>query len=225
MARMVSSIAFVTLVATSTHGFAPVNSSSRKRPLALRPASSTLAPPLHSTVIDQNQLPFFLDFVEQPVPIKMEPVLKKAVPKPKAGGAHNQEGIFSPFVVAAKKVIGDEKLNKVRAKVISMHSDVITNFVETSDTRVGSAVLKNLFELADANKNGKIEQDELATALQALGFSWLQNKQTQGIFQRADLDADGAIDLKEFMKEAPKTLRTNLIKLAKKNGGELGFLA
>jgi hypothetical protein len=27
------------------------------------------------------------------------------------------------------------------------------------------------------------------------------------------------------MQEAPKTLRTNLIKLAKKNGGELGLLA
>jgi len=223
---MISSIAFVALFATSAHGFAPVDSSSRKRPLALLPASSTLAaPPLRATVVDQDQLPFFLDFVEKPVPIKVEPVVKKAAPKPKAGGAHKQEGIFSPFVMAAKKVVGDEKLNKVRANVISKHSDVITNFVETSDTRVGSAVLKNLFELADANKNGKIEQDELATALQALGFSWLQNKQTQGIFQRADLDADGAIDLEEFMKEAPKTLRTNLIKLAKKNGGELGFLS
>jgi Ca2+-binding EF-hand superfamily protein len=61
--------------------------------------------------------------------------------------------------------------------------------------------------------------------LQLLGFSWLQSKQIQGIFQRADLDDNGAIDFDEFMKEAPKTLRTNLIKLAKKNGGDMGLLA
>ena len=29
----------------------------------------------------------------------------------------------------------------------------------------------------------------------------------------------------EFMQEAPKTLRTNLIKLAKTNGNDLGFLS
>lgn len=29
----------------------------------------------------------------------------------------------------------------------------------------------------------------------------------------------------QFVKDAPRTLRTNLIKLAKKNGHDLGFLA
>jgi hypothetical protein len=53
----------------------------------------------------------------------------------------------------------------------------------------------------------------------------LQSKQIQGIFKRADLDENGSIDFDEFMKEAPKTLRTNLIKLAKKNGDGMGLLS
>jgi hypothetical protein len=32
------------------------------------------------------------------------------------------------------------------------------------------------------------------------------------------------IDFEEFCKETPKTLRTNMIKLAKQNGNDLGFL-
>ena len=35
----------------------------------------------------------------------------------------------------------------------------------------------------------------------------------------------GVIDYEEFVKEAPKTLKTNLVKLAKNNGAELGFLS
>ena len=35
----------------------------------------------------------------------------------------------------------------------------------------------------------------------------------------------GVIDYDEFVKEAPKTLKTNLVKLAKNNGAELGFLS
>ena len=33
------------------------------------------------------------------------------------------------------------------------------------------------------------------------------------------------IDFEEFVKETPKTLRTSLVKLAKSNGHDLGFLA
>ena len=37
--------------------------------------------------------------------------------------------------------------------------------------------------------------------------------------------AAGVIDYEEFVNEAPKTLKTNLVKLAKNNGAELGFLS
>jgi len=33
------------------------------------------------------------------------------------------------------------------------------------------------------------------------------------------------IDFEEFVKETPKTLRVSLVKLAKQNGHDLGFLA
>ncbi|KAL7455042.1 hypothetical protein ACHAWC_006623 [Mediolabrus comicus] len=89
----------------------------------------------------------------------------KAAPK-KKNPAH-KEGIFSPLVIAAGTILGPEQLNKIRAKVISLHSDIIN---------------------------------------------------------RADVNGDGMISLEEFMDEAPKTLKTNLVKLAKNNGGDMGLL-
>ena len=150
------------------------------------------------------------------------PQPKKA---PKQTPQKHNTGVLSPVVLLAKDVLGDDRLNKIRAKAISLHSDVIASFVELADTPVGSAFLKTLFNAADVNHNGKIEEEELAKALKTLGFDWLKEKQVHGIFERADLDHNGMLDLEEWMREAPKTLRTNLIKLAKKNGGELGLLA
>ena len=42
--------------------------------------------------------------------------------------------------------------------------------------------------------------------------------------KRADEDDNCVIDYDEFVKGA-KTLKTNLVKLAKNNGAELGFLS
>lgn len=149
---------------------------------------------------------------------------KAASAKTAKGGAAHSEGIFSPVVKAVKVVLGEEQLNKVRAKAISTHSDVISSFVSTAEWPAGQAALKALFTVADKNGSGLIEEEELVTAFNALGFTWLKEKQVQGILKRADTDENGVIDLNEWMTEAPKTLRTNLTKLAKKNGGELGFL-
>ncbi len=179
--------------------------------------------------------PYFIDVLaEQEQSTTMtEPVVKNATTKmkepkkvqsKKGGGAVHQQGIFSPAVLAAKQVLGDEQLNKVRAKAISMHSDVIASFVDTYEWPTGQAALKALFAVADKDGSGTIDEKELNVALHALGFTWLKEKQVKGIFARADTDENGAICLQEFMNEAPKTLRTNLTKLAKKNGGDLGFL-
>ncbi|CAB9501009.1 Calcium binding protein [Seminavis robusta] len=148
------------------------------------------------------------------------PAPKKAAPK-----NNHKEGVFSPLVVFMKEVMGDENLNKLRGKAISVHSNVIGSFVDTSDSRFGDAVLRALFRVADANNDGTISKDELQAAFQSLGFEWLQEKQVQGIFKRADTDGNGTIDMEEWVQEAPKTLRTNLTKLAKKNGSELGLLS
>jgi len=114
-------------------------------------------------------------------------------------------------------------LNKVRGKAIGLHSEVIGNFVDTYDSAFGNAVVQNLFKAIDKNGDDKVDESELYAAFKALGFSWLQEKQVKGIMKRAGGD-DGYIFFEQFKQELPKTLRTNLVKLAKKNGGDLGFL-
>ena len=42
---------------------------------------------------------------------------------------------------------------------------------------------------------------------------------------RLVLSQNCVIDYEEFVEEAPKTLKVNLVKLAKNNGAELGFLS
>ena len=151
--------------------------------------------------------------------------MKKKVVKAKQGnkGSH-KDGVFSPIVYAAKNALGEDRLNKIRAKIISYHSDIIKSFVDTYETPFGQTALVRLFALMDKNRDGTLDKAELAGAFRALGFSWLKEKQVEGILKRADADKNGVIDFEEFAKEAPRTLRTNLVKLAKKNGGEMGLL-
>ncbi|EWM23526.1 hypothetical protein Naga_100940g3 [Nannochloropsis gaditana] len=44
------------------------------------------------------------------------------------GGKVAKFGFFSPAVIVAKIVLGEKKLNKVRGKAISLHSQAITEF-------------------------------------------------------------------------------------------------
>mmetsp|Transcript_28120 Transcript_28120/g.42219 ORF Transcript_28120/g.42219 Transcript_28120/m.42219 type:complete len:244 (+) Transcript_28120:136-867(+) len=148
---------------------------------------------------------------------------KKPAPKKKANAAH-KEGVFSPIVIAAGTLLGPDQLNKVRAKAISIHSDLIKSFVGTSDSAIGQTVLQQLFKYVDADNSGFIDKEELSVALSLLGFRWLKEKQVNGIFDRADKNGDGIISMEEFMDEAPRTLKTNLVKLAKNNGGDMGLL-
>merc|ERR1712232_1163009 len=145
------------------------------------------------------------------------------VMKKKSNPSHT-EGVFSPIVFLAKDIMGDDNLIKSRAKVISMHTDIISSFVNTCETACGNLVLKLLYSIADENKDGSIDDDELKIALHNLGFTWIEDKQLKGIMKRADADGNDVIDFQEFSNEIPRTLRTNLIKLAKKNGGEMGLL-
>eukprot|EP00573_Skeletonema_grethae_P004874 CAMPEP_0201710002 /NCGR_PEP_ID=MMETSP0578-20130828/58399_1 /ASSEMBLY_ACC=CAM_ASM_000663 /TAXON_ID=267565 /ORGANISM="Skeletonema grethea, Strain CCMP 1804" /LENGTH=270 /DNA_ID=CAMNT_0048199005 /DNA_START=213 /DNA_END=1025 /DNA_ORIENTATION=- len=156
-------------------------------------------------------------------PTPVAPQKKSPAPKKKANAAH-KEGIFSPIVVAASTILGQDELNKVRAKAISIHSDLIKSFVGTSDSEFGQGVLQQLFRYVDADNSGYIDKEELSVALSMLGFKWLKDKQVNGIFKRADANGDGIISLEEFLEEAPRTLKTNLVKLAKNNGGDMGLL-
>jgi hypothetical protein len=215
---------------TTTNAFVPSTTTNR----ALTTSSSIYASSVPH--FDRPDQLFFTDDRTQyplneavtntsPVTDIPKTAVKKATAKSGGGGgAVHKQGVFSPIVQMTKMLLGVEKLNKLRAKVISLHSDVISNFVNTSDTALGNIVLRQLFEFADKDKSGMIDETELRAALQTLGFDWLQEKQIKGIFERADIDTNGAIDLDEWMMEAPRTLRTNLIKLAKKNGGDMGLL-
>ena len=167
-----------------------------------------------------------IDAAKMIMDIPPSPVAPKsaAAPNKKKGGNPHKEGVFSPIVVAAGAVLGDEQLNKIRGKVISLHSDLIKSFVDTADSAFGNAVLRQLFNVVDVDKSGYLDKTEVATALNMLGFKWLGEKQVDGIFARADANGDSEISLEEFMVEAPRTLRTNLVKLAKSNGAEMGLL-
>ena len=48
------------------------------------------------------------------------------------GGKMAKFGIFSPAVYAAKIALGEKKLNQVRGKGISLHSQAIGNFCQWS---------------------------------------------------------------------------------------------
>ena len=106
----------------------------------------------------------------------------------------------------------------------------------------------------DKDGNGTLDKEEVKEALQALGFTFIEDGDVDRIFKKADADKNGAwplrertrfvcnarywdpswldlscfaevIDFEEFVKESPKTLRVSLVKLAKQNGHDLGFLA
>ena len=139
------------------------------------------------------------------------------------GGAKN--GIFSPVVRLAKRLVGKERFLSFRGRVIGAHTKVIQAFVDTSDSPFGCLALEKLFEMADLDGDGTIDRDELEKALKKLGFYHLSGAQLDAIMKRADEDDNCVIDYDEFVKEAPKTLKTNLVKLAKNNGAELGFLS
>jgi hypothetical protein len=47
------------------------------------------------------------------------------------GGKMSKFGVFSPAVYAAKLILGESKLNKIRGKAISLHSQAITEWCKT----------------------------------------------------------------------------------------------
>merc|ERR1719197_1245731 len=104
-------------------------------------------------------------------------------------------GIFAPLVKGAKGVMGEKELNKLRGQVIAEHSKVISAFVDTSESAFGQIVLKRMFEAADKDGNGTLDREEIKDALHALGFTFVQEKQIDIIFNRADENDDLVIDI------------------------------
>jgi len=214
--RTVSAITMaLAMAAAPTSAFAPLHVPSSR--LTVVRDASTLS-------MSEDNLPYFLSGQGEERAAPAAPKQPKKANNSKGKAPAHAEGVFSPIVLLAKNALGDDELNKIRAKAIALHSDVIGSFVDTAESSAGKKVLEVLFQLSDKNGDGSIDQKELAEALHSLGFDWLKEKQLTGIFARADTDESGAIDMQEWLSAAPKTLRTNLIKLAKKNGGEMGLL-
>ena len=196
-------------------GLSPSTSAFRMSSVAGESAAENDAPPADAAVSAVSE-------VSATAPAAPDQMKKKK--KPVAGSSAHAEGIFSPAVKASKVLLGEDRLIKIRAKVIGAHSGVIKDFVATSDSEFGQSVLNLLFSTMDKDGNGVLDREELTAGLKALGFTWLKDKQIDGILKRADANGDGVISIEEFCKEAPKTLKTNLVKLAKQNGNDLGFL-
>lgn len=217
----------IILSAASVDAFLPIIQSSGESQICLRSFVGETpyfldeaTPPTtnESTLKDET-----LAMKAEQIKTESKPKVAKTIKKVADKGKHT-EGIFSPLVYALKGAMGKDKFLKVRGKVISLHSGVIKDFVDTYDTNFGMNVLVKLFAIADKDGNGSIDKEELALAFETLGFSWLKEKETEKIFDRADKDKNGQIDFDEFVQETPKTLKTHLVKLAKKNGDEMGFL-
>ncbi|CAI9769120.1 unnamed protein product [Fraxinus pennsylvanica] len=66
-----------------------------------------------------------------------------------------------------------------------------------------SEELRQVFDIFDANKDGKISPEEYKAILKAIGNGKFVMKEVQKIFEVVDLDGDGFIDFKEF-EEAQK---------------------
>jgi hypothetical protein len=141
-------------------------------------------------------------------------------------GGQAKDGMFTPAVGVLKEVMGASELKKFRAEVIKAHGSVMGDFIDTAETKFGRWTLRRLFDAADKDKSGKLDEDELMSAMLALGFKWMEDeKKVAQLVKKADQDGDGLIDFEEFKKVAPIALKQNLLKLAKGNGGELGMLS
>ena len=185
---------------------------------------STLSPPRTSIPYFANEVKVQEKLVDVKASIATVPKSKPVVTKKKKANPAHKEGIFSPIVKVAKDVVGEKEINSIRGKFISAHSNVIKDFVATHPSAVGERAIRDMFTIADIDGDGEISKGELKVAVSKIGFTWLGDKQIDGIFKRADLNGDGVIDFEEFKKETPKILKTNLVKLAKKNGGDMGWL-
>eukprot|EP00929_Paragymnodinium_shiwhaense_P012196 TRINITY_DN11895_c0_g1_i10.p1 TRINITY_DN11895_c0_g1~~TRINITY_DN11895_c0_g1_i10.p1 ORF type:complete len:184 (+),score=59.58 TRINITY_DN11895_c0_g1_i10:86-637(+) len=136
-----------------------------------------------------------------------------------------KDGLFTPTVAGLKVLLGDQNLNSIRNYLIKLHGDAQAAVIETHPSEFGQATMSWLFEQADTDGNGTIDKQELKDALHRLGFDWMDEGRVDKLFKKADKDDSESIDLEEFKTTSPKFLQQSLIKLAKKNGADLGFLS
>ena len=86
-----------------------------------------------------------------------------------------KNGIFSPIVRLAKRLVGKERFLSFRGRVIGAHTKVIQAFVDTRSP-FGCLALEKLFELADLDETTP-STATAEKALKKLGFYHLSSGQ------------------------------------------------
>eukprot|EP00929_Paragymnodinium_shiwhaense_P106601 TRINITY_DN7211_c0_g1_i1.p2 TRINITY_DN7211_c0_g1~~TRINITY_DN7211_c0_g1_i1.p2 ORF type:complete len:181 (+),score=72.11 TRINITY_DN7211_c0_g1_i1:96-638(+) len=136
-----------------------------------------------------------------------------------------KDGPFTPTVMGIKLLMGEKAFNDLRTEMIKLHGNAQKAAIDTHDTAVGEMLMDRLFKSADTDGNGSIDKEELQAALQKLGFHWMDEGRVDKIIEKADDNQNDVLEYDEFKKAAPKTLKRELLKLAKKNGSDLGFMS
>ncbi|CEL94740.1 unnamed protein product [Vitrella brassicaformis CCMP3155] len=102
-------------------------------PSSWRPSGS-LSPPRHLHRPSRTHLRMQETQVEErPAAVEAPSEPEAAAEAPKKAvkkGKQATFGLFSPAVLIGKLVLGDKQLNKVRGKIIALHSQVITQFCD-----------------------------------------------------------------------------------------------
>ena len=187
------------------------------------------SPALHVATLPEftdaelGELPFFASLATANLELFDESVQR--IKHERTATVPTESTFLAPLVLTLKGSMGQRSFNTLRGKIISVHSQAIRSFVGTSDSLVGEAVLFALFSMLDADGDGLVHESEMKAGLHRLGFTWLKDEHIQKILARAKVLIPGYISMEEFVQEAPKTLSTNLIKLAKTNGARMGLLA
>lgn len=85
-------------------------------------------------------------------------------------------------------------------------------------------LIAEFFKWADTDENEYLDPKEVKIAFRELGFTFITDKNVDGLVARGDANSDGLLDVDEFIAVAPSYLRKNCAKMAAKNGNELGLM-
>uniref|UniRef100_A0A7S4JQS7 EF-hand domain-containing protein n=1 Tax=Odontella aurita TaxID=265563 RepID=A0A7S4JQS7_9STRA len=116
---------------------------------------------------------------------------------------HKVTAGVSPVVMTIRG-LSEERYVEQHARVTS----------KTSNSAVGQAALVHLFALADTNRDGKLNREELEAAADNFGFTWIKDDRLGDIFK----GGNGTVTFIEFARNAPNSLKMNLAKHAKEDG-------
>jgi hypothetical protein len=97
--------------------------------------------------------------------------------------------VISAFCESAESDVG-----KIALKQVPVTSAIKIPLISPPFVSDGIRMMWQLYRLADVNNDGVLCQEDLKSALTALGFYHLSDKQIMSIFKRADKDGNMELD-------------------------------